>query len=126
MRALVCDDNQNRHEMIRALLADRRPHWERVQSVTTAADAILALVEADPPFSEVWLDHDLHGAVDESGVPEEGTGREVARAISRLPEGRRPELVVVHSANVVGREKMAEILKAAGIPVTVKPLPNVF
>lgn len=120
MRALVADDNQLRWEAYRVLEV---LGWE-LQWARTAEVAALRL--RDFNFDLVALDHDFKGARDCFEDPPETTGRSLAQAVAELEPKRRPKYVVLHSANVRGREAMARTLMDGGVPFVIQPLSNVL
>lgn len=77
---------------------------------------------ASTSFDVAYLDHDL-SELAASGQPgaEEKTGTHVAEFIAALPAEQRPRLVILHSYNPVGRQRMAGILSAAGVRCQIQP-----
>ena len=115
-RVLILDDDENRHaEFERILHGTSRLH------VYTAAQAIAALRD-NAPYDLVCLDHDLGDCQNRMLAVEPGDGTEVALFINLHLERRQyPKRVLIHSWNHAGRERMAELIRAVGIPVAVKP-----
>jgi CheY-like chemotaxis protein len=113
-RALVLDDDDVRHAEFRRLL-----RGIRVVPARSAPEAI-EILSRSPRFDVVFLDYDLV----ESSDPNPGTGLDVAEYIARdLPKRQRPDLVYVHSRtfHVGQKQRMARVLRDAGLRVTVKP-----
>lgn len=48
------------------------------------------------------------------------TGADAARLVARLPDELRPTIVVIHSWNTPGAERMASILRDAGLHVIIQ------
>jgi hypothetical protein len=93
--------------LIAVWLDDERPRPPGYDvHARTAAEAI-RLIESGR-VARISLDHDL-------GPAEAGTGYDVAAAIERLAfEGKIPPMeVAIHTANPVGRSRMAEALRNA-------------
>lgn len=92
MRVLVVDDKRRVREG-----AD----WPQPTEVTYALTSREALAELDalPAFDQVWLDHDLGG---------EDTTLPVADRLARmaLDNEPRPWLIVLHTQNPVGRQRL--------------------
>jgi CheY-like chemotaxis protein len=99
---LFLDDSQDRHTSFKEMMDELGAYDQlyAVEHVYSAHDAI-ELLDTHEVFDEVWLDHDL-------GTPE--TGQTVAVHIANMPEEKRPEYVVVHSANPVGADNMVKTL----------------
>jgi CheY-like chemotaxis protein len=108
MRILILDDVDGRHLVI----AGRFPTDERVH-VKSTSEAIAALGPTAPRFDLALLDHDL-GEDPLNGV-------DVARAIAALPPQSRPTLVIIHSHNPNGAERMRDILLDVQIDVRIEP-----
>ena len=91
-----------------------------VSAVFTTKEAI-AMLNGEPPFDVVYLDHDL-GEIADEPPHNELTGRVVAQYIaSVLPPDKRPKQVVIHSWNIDGSKRMRDILQDAGLPVCLAP-----
>jgi hypothetical protein len=111
MRILFLDDDERRHEEFRKHAAG---HY--VLHVYTAAAAIKSLT-LEPRFDVASLDHDLellHYGKDADGY---GTGMEVAEFIRIMPRDLRPGLVVIHSWNPGGSQRMARALRFSGAEI---------
>lgn len=114
LRILFLDDDEWRHLRFRAISGGHE-----VAHVRTHDEAIAAL--AARRFDQAWLDHDLSqrqtqralAGLDSGG---EKTGLDVARYIAEtLAPELRPPLVVIHSLNPPGGDRMQAVLRAAGI-----------
>jgi len=113
-RALVLDDDDVRHREFQFLL-----RGIRVVPARSASEAI-EILSRSPRFDVVFLDYDL----DMSPDPDPGTGLDVAEYIAqKLPRRQRPDLIYIHSRtfNIGQKQRMARILRAAGLRVTVRP-----
>lgn len=108
MRVLFLDDDRERHRIFRqnAIGHDLVQAW-------SYEDALAAL--AGERFDQVFLDHDLsdQAAMGTPG-PGEKTGLDAAVLLAALPDDRRPQLVVIHSYNPAGAQRMAFVLGEAG------------
>jgi CheY-like chemotaxis protein len=115
-RVLILDDDENRHREF-----DRILHGLSLLHVYTAAQTISALRD-NAPYDLVCLDHDLGEHENRALVAKPGDGTEVALFINRhLEHSHYPKRVLIHSWNSAGRQRMADLIRAVGIPVTVKP-----
>jgi len=113
---LILDDDEDRHEEFRRVF-----HNVARKHVYTAAQAIRALRNS-PPFDLVCLDHDLEKSAELINVRDPGNGTQVALFINqRLDPDHYPRRVLIHSKNPVRPSRMAALISAVGIPVTVKP-----
>jgi len=80
--------------------------------VETAQDAIEKL--QSQKWDSILLDHDLGGETNVESGP--GTGYEVAQWLANNPD-HKPEQIIIHSANPVGRDRMkAELPEAIIAP----------
>lgn len=61
--------------------------------------------------TEVSLDHDIACYIAGQSHTSEETFEGVARFIANMPEERRPEIVIIHTANPLAGDRMTEILK---------------
>jgi CheY-like chemotaxis protein len=112
---LILDDDPCRHAQFDKML----PQASRSHAYT--ADQAVAALEESPAFDVVFLDHDLPKSAELLNVSDPGTGLDVAVYIAKeLSPTKKPGLVWIHSHNPEGRQKMARILRAAGIPTTVQ------
>jgi len=106
MKILFLDDDLNRHSKF-----TEASNGSEVTFVHGVAQAIEAL--SNEQFDIAFLDHDLDGRVfvEES----EGTGTEVAEYIAKMPAETRPRIVIVivHSMNPYGAQRMMNILRGA-------------
>ena len=102
MKVLFLDDDS-----IRLKIARKYFIGHELYLAETAAQAI-NLLNTESPFDLVHLDHDLGGNV---FVPsDEKSGYEVAKYIYLMTN--KPKKVVVHSFNLVGAEKMMNVLSS--------------
>ncbi len=106
MKILILDDDGRRHRKFATKYGS-----EDLTHVYTSHDAIRVLEKHD--FDYVFLDHDLKGRIMEPSGP--GTGYEVAEWISNNTERQPSKLVIVHSLNHIGSDKMVNVLNRAGI-----------
>ena len=124
-RILFLDDDRIRHDTF----AKRFANAECVH-VETFDEFERALLRGTR-FDAISLDHDLNdfgqrSVIDMSGMygsteRSELTGTDAAVLVSRLPEDKRPDVVVIHSWNAPGAERMRAILADAGLSVVVQP-----
>jgi hypothetical protein len=115
-RVLILDDNEDRHREFDQIL-----RGIPCLHVYTAKQAISALRD-NAPYSLVCLDHDLGNFQNKLLTEDPGSGTDVALYINlHLERKQYPRRVMIHSWNSVGRERMASLIRAVGIPVTVKP-----
>jgi hypothetical protein len=108
-RVLFVDDMPGRYA---ALLGNGVIACSRHRLVTDALAGIGAIELGEA--SVVFLDHDLETFVHDP-YPREITGQDVARAIVSLSEDMRPKLVIVHSMNDVGAERIVDILRKGDV-----------
>lgn len=102
--ALVVEDCPERDAELRRRLAG--------YGVTIARSYDEALVELHAAtFDVVSLDYDLGGP----------NGNDVAMFLARLPVPRRPHVVIVHSMNPVGAQRILRTLETAGIATIYRP-----
>ena len=107
MRILVLDDVPERHTAFAERLLG-----EEVSHVYVHQSAV-AVLKVEPAFDRVYLDHDL-------GT--EATGYDTAKFIAfELPKGQRPKLVVVHTNNPIGGDRMLKILQDGGVDTEHQP-----
>ena len=116
-RILILDDDGVRHAAFAARYADA----DRVH-VRSVAEALAALHGDGPRFGLATLDHDLGEWIKGCyGERIECTGLDVAVAIARMDEERRPARVIVHSWNPPGALRMLDYLRDAGVPCVYEP-----
>lgn len=120
MKILVADDNPLRVDYYRVLV-----HLDWALLWATTAEAGAESITRGSPYDILALDHDFRPA-DCFADPAETTGRGLATAVASLPVEKRPRLVIIHSANVLGRQAMEATLRGVGIEPVVSPLPNIF
>jgi len=111
MRILFLDDDKDRHHKVRSRFIGT------IAVYVFNYDEAVAELASQEPFDVAYLDHDL---VEQSARVEK-TGYDVAVYIAAMPEARRPRRIVIHSLNELGRQRMAELLTAAGFPVSIEP-----
>lgn len=112
-RVLILDDDPRRHEAF-----ERMMKGAQITRAYTAPQAI-QLLQTPPNFDLVFLDHDLPISAELVGVTDPGCGLQVAAFIAENP-GYRPERVWIHTWNDSARVKMARMLRAAGVDVTLQ------
>lgn len=122
MRILFLDDMKIRQESFEMQII---VHLDDVHVEDWRAwngeQALKRLEERD--YDVMFLDHDLGD--DQYSEHRDGvrvvskalSGTEVAEAIALLPVERLPKLVVIHSWNRYGADRMADILHRAGVKV---------
>jgi len=118
---LILDDQAERHQAFDKLLSQSA----NLTHVYTYHDAVAALESG--VFDVVYLDHDIadYGASPIGYGERELTGADVALYMSRvLDSSKRPQRVVIHSANPVGAANIAVTLETAGIPCIREPFGN--
>jgi hypothetical protein len=103
MKILFLDDDLDRHSKFTEASAG-----SEVTFVHSVAQAVEALTTEQ--FDIAFLDHDLDGRVFVEEV--EGTGTQVAEYIAGMPCETRPRIVIVHSMNPYGAQRMMNILRA--------------
>jgi CheY-like chemotaxis protein len=107
-RVLIVEDNEARCDWFRERLKNRQ-----LDVTCDVRTAIGWLAARD--YEAVLLDHDLseeHYFTDEPD--DERTGYAVARWLADNPTAQRDALIVVHSLNYVGANRMVELLRGAG------------
>jgi CheY-like chemotaxis protein len=112
MSVLIVEDNPERIKKFRRGLIGAS-----VTNLTTARAAIRWL--EDHASRLIFLDYDL----DDHGTPikESGTGGEVAMWMSKHPRKFSHSLVVIHSLNDHGAQKMFDVLHKEGIATSLMP-----
>ncbi len=122
MRILILDDDRLRHEAFAKHFASHEV--VHVYFYT----AFVAAIVNDDVYDLVHLDHDLEDYVDyEPGFPSQGqvemTGTDAAVFIARrLPQGKQPLRIVIHSWNSAGAQRMRNILQQeTTIPTVYEP-----
>ena len=121
MRVLFLDDDAERHTRFARALVGTNKVVTYVWNYEEALDALRG-----PRFDLAHLDHDLSFEQQEACVqgtepPRERSGTDVADYISNMSEDTRPYMCIIHSFNPVGAQRMASILRGAGIQVIVAP-----
>lgn len=107
MRVLILDDAPERHfAFAERLFGEEVTHVYRHESAVAVFNVELA-------FDRVYLDHDLGTTA---------TGYDTAKFIAlELPKIQQPRLVVVHTNNPIGGERMLRILQDGGVPTKHEP-----
>jgi len=107
-RILVVEDDEARCAWFRERLAGRR-----LDVTCDVRTAIAWLAERD--YEAVLLDHDLADEHYFSNTPDdERTGYAVARWLADNPDAQRDALIVIHSLNYTGAQRMLNALRDAG------------
>src|SRR5918911_2302332 len=107
MRILIVEDDESRCAWFRARLAGAT-----VDITCDVAQAVAWLGERD--YSLILLDHDLADEHYFSNEPDdERTGYAVAAWLASHPDSQRDALIVIHSLNYVGAQRMLDILHDA-------------
>lgn len=107
-RVLVVEDDEVRCAWFRERLAGRR-----LDVTCDVPTAISWLAERD--YEAVLLDHDLADEHYFSNEPDdERTGYAVARWLADNPDAQRDALIVIHSLNYTGAQRMLNALRDAG------------
>lgn len=114
LEILFLDDDQARHDSFSKGLKRRGIDSELAEihvaySIMEAQDEL----QDNTAFDIAFLDHDLSGR--QMVMQREGTGTIVAEHIAAMPQEQQPKLVVVHSFNAIGAQRMMEILQNAGV-----------
>lgn len=107
-RILIVEDDESRCAWFREKLAGRE------QDVTCdVRQAIEWLAERD--YAVILLDHDLAEEHYFSNEPDdERTGYAVASWLAAHPDRQRDALIVIHSLNYTGAQRMLDSLRDAG------------
>ena len=107
-RVLVVEDDETRCAWFRQHLRGRR--LDVTCDVPTAIGWLAAR-----EYVAVLLDHDLADEHYFSNVlDDERTGYAVARWLADNPTRQRDALIIIHSLNYVGAQRMLEVLRGAG------------
>ena len=107
-RVLVVEDDEARCAWFRERLAGRL-----LDVTCDVRTAIAWLAERD--YEAVLLDHDLADEDYFSNAPDdERTGYAVARWLADNPDAQRDALIVIHSLNYTGAQRMLRALRDAG------------
>ena len=107
MRVLILDDAPERH-----MAFAERLLGEEVTHVYLHESAV-AVLKVEFSFDRVYLDHDLGTTA---------TGYDTAKFIAvELPKEKRPRLVVVHTNNPIGGDRMLRILQDGGVVTEHQP-----
>lgn len=109
MRILVLDDQDTRHEQIRArLMGHDVTHAYLWSDFARALDG--------ERFDVIMLDHDLGDMIEQErkpgmyGASTVYDGQDAARAVAELPEHKWPRFTLVHSWNEDGAKRMVDVL----------------
>ena len=107
-RVLIVEDDEARCSWFREHLRGRL-----LDVTCDVALAVRWLAERD--YNAVLLDHDLADEHYFSNEPDdERTGYAVARWLAENPTAQRDALVIVHSLNYTGAQRMLAVLRDAG------------
>jgi CheY-like chemotaxis protein len=107
-RVLIVEDDEARCAWFRERLRGRL-----LDVTCDVAVAVRWLAERD--YSAVLLDHDLADEHYFSNEPDdERTGYAVARWLAEHPTAQRDALIIVHSLNYTGAQRMLAVLRDAG------------
>ena len=107
-RVLVVEDDEARCAWFRERLRGRK-----LDVTCDVRTAIRWLAERD--YVAVLLDHDLAEEHYFNDSPDdERTGYAVARWLADNPTQQRDALIIIHSLNYVGAQRMLEVLRDAG------------
>ncbi len=112
MSLLLIEDNPNRIKQFRQGLIGIS-----VTQICTASSAIAWLGDHTPKL--IFLDYDLHEFGKE--IKESGSGGEIAAWMAKQKKRFNRTLVVIHSLNENGAERMAVKLRGAYIDVARMP-----
>ena len=104
MNILVLEDDPERHRHF------RRGLFGHSLTIVEKAEEAIAHLQRTKSWDAVFLDHDLGGETYVASGP--GTGYEVACWLEENPL-HLPTLVICHSLNYAGREKMLRALESA-------------
>jgi CheY-like chemotaxis protein len=107
-RVLIVEDNEQRCAWFRERLRGRQ-----LDVTCDVALAVRWLAERD--YNTILLDHDLADEHYFSNAPDdERTGYAVARWLAENPDAQRDSLIIVHSLNYTGAQRMLTVLHDAG------------
>jgi len=107
-RVLIVEDDEARCSWFR-----ERLRGSRLDVTCDVSQALRWLSEHD--YSAVLLDHDLADEHYFSNEPDdERTGYAVARWLAENPTAQRDALIVIHSLNYTGAQRMLAVLRDAG------------
>ena len=107
-RVLIVEDDEARCAWFRERLAGRR------LDVTCDVPTAVAWL-AEREYEVVLLDHDLADEHYFSNAPDdERTGYAVARWLADNPTAQRDAVIVIHSLNYTGAQRMLSLLRDAG------------
>ena len=107
-RVLIVEDDEARCAWFR-----ERLRGSRLDVTCDVALAVRWLAERD--YNAVLLDHDLADEHYFSNEPDdERTGYAVARWLADNPDAQRDALIIVHSLNYTGAQRMLAVLRDAG------------
>lgn len=118
MTIFVLDDDERRHRFF-----DRKFEADDVTIAVTVAEAKEILIETE--FEAIFLDHDLlpeHYETDGS-EDDEHTGYAIALWLAHNPQIQKPAQIIVHTRNITGGMRMAEVMRDAGRAVEYVPFP---
>ena len=107
MKVFILDDSKERLQTFKSKLIGHV-----VVTAMTASEAI-SILEQEPPFTNIFLDHDLGDRVMVPSGP--GTGYEVAQWLAQHPEKTDSCDIIIHSFNPDGAKNMASLLPIARV-----------
>jgi CheY-like chemotaxis protein len=107
-RILIVEDSKDRYNWFRKELVGND-----VVIATTALEAINRLWAEK--FDFMFLDHDLADEHYEDSTCFEGTGSEIAKYLHDTPENNAGMVIIIHSLNSCGRERMEKFLESRNV-----------
>lgn len=118
MRYLFLDDDDLRHELF--------AEWHSGDEVVHAhtVQEFIDIINNNPAFDVMSLDHDLNDfrpqyqSLDERGL--RLNGQDVAEFLTKLPIGKRPKKIIIHSWNFECATFMKYILEAVYKDIEIK------
>lgn len=103
MKILILEDDAERIKLFRQNLIGHD------LDITDSSKQAIKLLKSNK-YNVIFLDHDLGGK--QNVASGEDTGYEVALWLSKNPE-RKPNQIIIHSYNPVGRQNMKAVLPDA-------------
>jgi hypothetical protein len=118
-RFLFLDDDNQRH------MTFTKRYWDNERVHVNTFERFCDAING-PKFDVIFLDHDLNDFGEnsiENGTygTRELTGYDCCVMLAKLPDDKRPNLVIIHSWNTPGATRMAAYLKDFGFSVVVDP-----
>lgn len=105
LRVLILDDDIMRHAAFAQRLSGNEIHH------ASSAKIAITSLENNVPYDIIFLDHDL-GAAEGPGLPDPGTGYEVAKWLAEHPD-KQPKMIILHTLNPIGAKNMKACLPDA-------------